>query len=463
MKKIKPKKTGQSITRYLHLSKISLLKVVLVGIILTTNVALQSQTLTLEQCIDTALQYNRTIKLSQQDVFQANEKNKEIRGNLFPKLNGITDYRYYTDLPYQLMPAAAFGGPEGTYKEVQFGVPQSLNANLQITVPIYNPTALDAIKTTKIASELSEIQKIKTVEDVVVEVSNAYYNAQILLNQLVFLDSNLINTNQLLQTTTLLHQQQMAKGTDVDRLQLQLDQIANQRKSVFSQQQQVLNALKFLMGKPISDTIQVSITENSLVPFDPQMQATTDMKLIDKRLQFNYAELKGLRNSKLPALGAYGVYGTTGFGTTGFGTTGDNSFFNFHPIGYVGAQLSIPLFNGTITKHKIVQKKIDIQKTTIQKELVSEKSKLDLLNAEMQYVLANQNIATVSDQVKLAKKIYNNTVLQNKHGMATITDLLLADNSLREAQQNYIVALVNLRKAELEYKRVTGNLMAIKN
>jgi OMF family outer membrane factor len=54
-------------------------------------------------------------------------------------------------------------------------------------------------------------------------------------------------------------------------------------------------------------------------------------------------------------------------------------------------------------------------------------------------------------------------VLQNKQGMATITDLLLADNSLRESQQNYIVAMVNLRKAELEYKRVTGNLITIKN
>jgi OMF family outer membrane factor len=458
MKKIKLKTIEEMLTRLVQRTNICLLKVVLIGIILITNVVVQAQTFTLEQCIDTALQYNRTIKLSQQDVSQASERNKETKGNLFPKLNGMTDYRYYTDLPYQLMPADAFGGPAGTYKEVQFGVPQSLNANLQLSVPIYNPTALGAIKTTQIASELSEIQKIKTDEDVVLDVSNAYYNAQILLNQLAFLDSNMINTNKLVQTTTLLHQQQIAKGTDVDRLKLQLDQVTNQRNTVFSQQHQVLNALKFLMGKPISDSIQVAITENTLVQLDPQIQATTDMKLIDKKLQFNYAELKGLRNSKLPSLGAYGVYGTTGYGNTGV-----NSFFNFHPIGYVGAQLSIPLFNGTITKHKIVQKKIDIQKTTIQKELVSEKSKLDLINAEMQYTLANQNIATIEDQIKLAKKIYNNTVLQNKQGMATITDLLLADNSLREAQQNYIVAMVNLRKAELEYKRVTGNLIAIKN
>ncbi|MDP2339010.1 MAG: TolC family protein [Bacteroidota bacterium] len=439
-------------------SKTRRLKVILIGIILITNVIAQAQTLSLEQCIDTALIYNRNIKLSQQDVNIASEKNKELKGNLLPKLNGMTDYRYYTDLPYQLMPAAAFGGPEGTYKEVQFGVPQSLNANLQLTVPLYNPTALSAIKTTRVANELSEIQKVKTDEDVVLEVSNAYYNAQILLNQLAFLDSNIINTNKLLQTTTLLHQQQIAKGTDVDRLKLQLDQVSNQRSTVFSQQQQVLNALKFLMGKPISDPIEVLISEKSIVEANSQSQITTDVLLINKKIAFNYSELRGLKNSRLPSLGAYGVYGTTGFGNTG-----SNSFFNFHPIGYVGAQLSIPLFSGTVTRHKILQKNIEIEKTNIQKELVTEKSKLDLINAEMQYTLANQNIATVDNQIKLAQKIYDNTVLQNQQGMANITDLLMADNALREAQQNYVVALVNLRKAELEYKRVTGNLISIKN
>lgn len=433
-------------------------RVLLIVVILITNVTVQAQTLSLEQCIDTALLYNRNIKLSQQDVNIASEKNKEIKGNLLPKLNGMADYRYYTDLPYQLMPAGAFGGQAGTYKEVQFGVSQNLNANLQLAMPIYNPTALSAIKTARVASELSEIQKVKTEEDVVMEVSNAYYNAQILLNQLAFLDSNITNTNKLVQTTALLYQQQVVKGTDVDRLKLQLEQITTQRSTIFSQHQQVLNALKFLMGKPISDPIEVLLSEKSNVAENFNSQITTDMLLIDKKIAFNYSELKGLKNSRMPSLGAYGVYGTTGSGNTG-----SNSFFNFHPIGYIGAQLSIPLFSGTVTRHKIVQKKIEIEKTNIQKELVTEKSKLDLINAEMQYTLANQNIATVANQIKLAQKIYDNTVLQNQQGMANITDLLMADNALREAQQNYIVTMVNLRKAELEYKRVTGNLITIKN
>jgi OMF family outer membrane factor len=438
-----------------HLPLLGRTRFPLVLFLLLAPAIVPAQTLSLNQCIDTALLYNRNIKIAQQDALIAGEKNLEAKSTLLPKLTGFADYRYYTDLPYQIMPQEAFGGPAGTYKEIQFGVPQNLSTNLQLAMPLFNPTALSAIKSTRIANELSEIQKRKTDEDVVMEVSNAYYNAQVLLNQLAFMDSNIINTNNLVQTTTLLYQQQIAKGTDVDRLKLQLQQLATQRSTISSQHQQVLNALKFLMGKPISDSIEVQLNETSVVEADFQPKITTDILLIDKKMEFSQSELSGLKNSRLPSLNAYGVYGTNGFGTTG-----TNSFFNFHPIGYVGAQLSVPLFNGMVTKHKIDGKKIEVNKTIIQKDILTEKVHLDLVNAEMQFNLANTTIATVNTQIELAKKIYNNTVLQNQQGMATITDLLLADNSLRESQQNYIVALINLRRAELEYKRVTGNLIS---
>jgi OMF family outer membrane factor len=438
-----------------HLPLLGRTRFPLVLFLLLAPAIVPAQTLTLNQCVDTALLYNRNIKIAQQDALIAGEKNLEAKSTLLPKLTGFADYRYYTDLPYQIMPQEAFGGPAGTYKEIQFGVPQNLSTNLQLAMPLFNPTALSAIKSTRIANELSEIQKRKTDEDAVMEVSNAYYNAQVLLNQLAFMDSNIINTNNLVQTTTLLYQQQIAKGTDVDRLKLQLQQLATQRSTISSQHQQVLNALKFLMGKPISDSIEVQLNETSVVEADFQPKITTDILLIDKKMEFSQSELSGLKNSRLPSLNAYGVYGTNGFGTTG-----TNSFFNFHPIGYVGAQLSVPLFNGMVTKHKIDGKKIEVNKTIIQKDILTEKVHLDLVNAEMQFNLANTTIATVNTQIELAKKIYNNTVLQNQQGMATITDLLLADNSLRESQQNYIVALINLRRAELEYKRVTGNLIS---
>lgn len=442
----------------IYLPKRNGISIFLVLTLLLVPAALSAQTWSLSQCVDTALLHNRNIKLSQQDVLIATEKNREVRAGLLPKLNGMADYRYYTDLPFQLMPAAVFGGPDGTYKEVQFGVVRNMNASLQLTLPLYNPNIISAVVSTRVAGELSEIQQLKSEEEVVLEVSVTYYNAQILISQIAFLDSNIINTRQLVRTTELMYQQLLAKRTDVNRLQLQLEQAISRRSFVVLQHHQVLNALKFMMGKSIADSLRVLPFEHTAIESDFQPRPTADILMVDKKLELGYSELQAFKNSRLPSLGAYGVYGTNGFGNTG-----SNSFFNFHPVGYVGAQLTVPLFNGTVTRHRIAQKKVELEKTIIQQELITEKNKLDQVNAAMQYEQANRNLVTSKMQIDLASGIYDNTVLQNEQGLANITDLLLADNALREAQQNYIETLINLRKAELELKRVTGNLITTKN
>ncbi|MEI2652847.1 MAG: TolC family protein [Microthrixaceae bacterium] len=72
-------------------------------------------------------------------------------------------------------------------------------------------------------------------EEVVLEVSNVYYNAQILQARLAFLDSNVVNTEAMLRNVELLHDQSLARGTDVDRLRLQRDQLLTQRERVRAQ------------------------------------------------------------------------------------------------------------------------------------------------------------------------------------------------------------------------------------
>lgn len=117
-----------------------------------------AQTWTLKQCIDTAMTHNKNIMISRNNALISEQKLKAAWGGLMPKVNANADYRYYTNLPYQLMPQSAFGGPEGVFNEVQFGVPHNINANVQITMPLYNSQVNGAIQATKIATEISEVQ-----------------------------------------------------------------------------------------------------------------------------------------------------------------------------------------------------------------------------------------------------------------------------------------------------------------
>ncbi|MCF8366036.1 MAG: TolC family protein, partial [Bacteroidales bacterium] len=120
----------------------------------------QAQTWSLQQCIDTALVYNKNLQISRNNMAIGTEKAQEAKANLIPKVNIGADYKYFFDLPYQLMPMTTFNpdAPEGDFKEIQFGVPHNINANIQLTMPLYNPQIFGAIQTTKIAAELSELQ-----------------------------------------------------------------------------------------------------------------------------------------------------------------------------------------------------------------------------------------------------------------------------------------------------------------
>lgn len=413
-----------------------------------------AQVWTLEQCIDTALVKNKTLQMSRTNITLGEQRQKEAIAGLIPKIMVSADYKYYIDQPYQLMPAKIFGGPVGTFKEVQFGVPHNINATVQLSMPLYNPQVYGAINTTKIAGELSELQYKKTEEQVYFELSNLYYNAQIIQHQLLFIDSNLVNTKRVLENIQLLKEQGLAKNTDLMKVQLQFDQLSNMKQTVMNKYDQVMNALKFTLGKPITDKMEIEKEIQFEEKSDYSSNSAIDFQLLKTQNKIISSELSTLKNSRLPALSLYGAYGTTGYGFD----TKPTDFLKFFPVSFAGVQLTYPLFNGTVTQRKINQKKLELKNNSVQSELISEQNNMQIVNAKQQKMVAKTSVETANSQIELAQSIYNQTVLQQKQGTANLTDILLADNSLRESQQNYLTAIVDYLKADLELKRLTGNM-----
>lgn len=421
---------------------------------LTGFTTAQAQIWTLQQCIDTAQVYNKALQMSRNNIAISQQKRKEAKANLIPKITANADYRYFTDLPTQLMPASVFGGPAGTFKETQFGVPHNINANLQLTMPLYNPQVYGAMQTTKIATELSDLQLQKTEEQVYFDIANLYYNGQLLLRQLSFIDSNIINTSKLLKNMQLLKEHLMAKGTDVSKVQLQKEQLETQKESVSSKYEQVMNALKFVMGISLDQNMQIE--PEILYKKSNEYSATPaiDIRLVNTQSKLLLSELNTLKKSKLPSVSLFGTYGKTGFGYD----KQPNDFLKFYPIGFAGIQLGFPLFNSTVTQRKISQKKLEIKNSELQVQLATEQNAMQINNTKRQIAVAQKSIETNTSQIKLAQSIYEQTVLQQKQGTASLTDVLLADTGLREAQQNYLAAMVDYLKADLELKKLTNQI-----
>jgi outer membrane protein TolC len=420
--------------------------------------AAQAQVWTMQQCIDTAQVHNKNLQMGRNNIAIGEQREKEAKANLIPKLNVNAEYKYFTNLPYQLMPLSVFGGPAGQFKEAQFGVPHNINANVQLLMPLYNPQIYGAIETTKIATELSNLYYQKTAEQIYFEIANLYYNAQILRRQLAFIDSNLVNSKKLLKTMQLLKEQLLAKGTDVSKIQLQSDQLSTQKEIIRSKYEQVINALKFSIGISVEQNMEIDPNIEYLNDIEYSSTSTIDIRMVKTQQRFLSGELNTLKNSRLPSLSLLGTYGTTGFGYD----KKPNNFLKFYPIGFAGIQLSYPLFNGTVTEHKINQKNIELENSELQLSLVTEQNTMQISNAKLQRLVLQKSVETSLSQIQLAQSIYEQTVLQQKQGTASLTDVLLADNAMREAQQNYLSGVVEYLKADLELKKLTGNL-SIKN
>ena len=417
---------------------------------------------TLKQCIDTAQVYNKTLQINRNHIRISEQREKEAKANLIPKVTANADYKYFMELPTQLMPMNALNpqAPEGQFRDLQFGVPHNINANVQLAMPLYNPQVYGAIENTRIANALTQLQFQKSEEQVLYDITTLYYNAQILKHQLDFLESNLINTQKLLKNMELLKEQLLAKGTDVSKVKLQAEQLNTQRENVHNKYISILNALKLNIGIPlernitvVSEIEQQTLTENNV-------ENILDLKIIQTQNKLLNSELSTFNKSRfLPSLNLIASYGTTGFG---YDKT-PNDFLKFYPIGFAGLQLTYPLFNGTVTQRKINQKKLEISNNELQAQLIGDKNKMETENALRQRKIAQQTVINTENQITLAQSIYEQTILQQKQGTATLTDVLLADNALREAQQNYLLAVIDYLKADLELKKLAGAITSIKN
>src|SRR5690606_25922873 len=90
---------------------------------------------TLKQCIDTAQVYNKTLQINRNHIRISEQREKEAKANLIPKVTANADYKYFMELPTQLMPMNALNpqAPEGQFRDIQLEKAKIVNGKSEIT------------------------------------------------------------------------------------------------------------------------------------------------------------------------------------------------------------------------------------------------------------------------------------------------------------------------------------------
>ncbi len=427
-------------------------------LIVTISLFFSLQNLTaqldLKSCLAMADTANLTIRNAELDIEINKRERSSFLSSRLPQLGFNADYKYNAKIQGQVVPAAFFGGQPGTYATVQFGVPFVLSNNVQLTQILFNSQLNYGLAALKINADIVEVQRNMTIQDIRYQVSNTYFLLQGLEKQLSFLQSNLSQTNKVLKNMNSLVEKGLALQLEADKIKVNLFNLENGIAAAQASKEQLLDLLKILIGYPKDKTLTLAddvIIEQSLIKAEDNKQFYP-LKLIESQQEMNLEESKGIKMSYLPNLNLYGVYNYS------YNIKPEDDFRKGIDGVFIGLRLDWSLFDGLQRMHKSKMNAIRSDKLNNQYELANQQLEMTANQAKRQIKLKSDALSLSKEQLKLAENIYQQTNSKFEKGLANSTELILAENSLYQAQNNIVSTYVQLRQAELEYLKSIGNI-----
>jgi outer membrane protein len=416
----------------------------------------------LKQCIDYANKANGNIVNANYDVDIAGRKVKEQIGSMLPQIDGSANYTDNLLLSTTLLPGEIIGKPD-TMVAVQFGTQHNMNAVIQLTQKIFDPTFPVALKASKISESQAQQTLKMTKEQSAYTISVTYYQTLVIGKQLNTLRSTLSTSEKLLASTELKFKAGMAKQIDVDKIRVSYNNLKSQVQQSELSFSQSLNNLKYYMGMPVEAGINLT---DSVMNVDNQMldvlandfniENRTDYQLQKIALKAYEAEKSRNVAGYLPTLNM----------SVNLGANAMRKKFNFldssekwYPNSSLIFSLRVPIFDGLQRQQRIAQANLNIQKNKVKMAQSEQSIRVDLSNYENQYRTAVNNIRNEKDNQTLSESVYKNTQLQYQQGMASSLDLVQAESSYNESTNNYYAKLLNLYIARINLEQGKGNLL----
>jgi len=433
-----------------------------------------------------AIKNNLQIKMAAIDIGISQQTVKSLTAIGLPQIDGSGSFQHFLDIPTSVVPADAFGFPgwfnqwindisqntgtypnfppiqEGEFQELQFGSKYSSSVGINMQQLIFDGSYLIGLKAANTYVEVNEQTLVKTEIEVKNLVAQAYYSVLVSYENIKIITSNINSVKKTLNEAKEIEKNGLIEETDISQIELMLTNLKISLRNAKQQENISRNLLKFQMGMDISNKIILSnllenliaeAKENSIVE-NPSSESHIDFKLAQTQVTLMSLNHKAENSKYLPTL-------------RGFFNHQQNSFrneFNFfdggqwYPSTLWGLNISVPIFGGFGQNAKLQKAKLDLEKAELLKSQVEQYLKLSIQSAKAEFATAIDHFENKELNLKLSKKINENTLIKFQEGMSTTLDLSLTENQLFNSQANYIQSIFRFLKAKSNLDKAIGQL-----
>ena len=439
--------------------------------------AQQRYELTVKEAVDLAYKNVIEIKNAQLDYKIQEAQNKEITGRALPQVTGNLGAQYYLSLPQILFPNAADAGiynvlvkekllptgtviPQPTFQQVSFQQPWNLNIGASVQQLLFQPDVFVGLQARKTALELSSAVIEQTKEKIKDSAYKRYYAILIAEKQGFFLGESIARLEKLYHDDSVMYINGFAEKLDLDRVQVQLNNLRTTQSVLQNSVKLAYAALKFSLGIPQGDTVVLkealttaSIKEN-LLDESFNYEDRAELRTLNFTKELQKLDVRRNKLGYLPTVALAGNYGVTGQGQKFF--TDKNT--RWLKSSYIGLNVSVPIFDGYQRKYRTVQAQLKVDK--IENTISNVKQAIDFEQVVTKESLKNAvlNLDAQERNMELAQRVYNSVKLKFEQGLGSSFEVLQSDADYQTAQSNYFNALYNATVAKISYQYSLGKL-----
>lgn len=399
---------------------------------------------------------------------QLNEAPNNIN-NLQDRLNNSTETTEQTILQLQLQQAInAQNQAQNQLDDLDTFATTRIDSSVRLSYALFDPGRQASIKIAREQLRIQELEIQRTTEQLILDVTNAYYDLQEADRQVEIAQTDVRSRRQGLEIVTKLLDAALATRLDLLNVEVELDNAEQILRNAQAQQEIARRNLAEILSLPsevtpvTADEVEVlgewDLTLEDTIILALENRVELKQQLAQRRIQQANRQLAfaGIK----PTLDLFANYD---FLQLYSDEPGDNVLRGFGDGYSLGVNFSWTPWDGGATFARARQAKAQIAIAEQQYGDRAEQIRLEVEQAYYQLPTTFQNVQTATQALEKAEEAVDAANKRFSANLNTQTEVLDAQNRLVQAQNNLVQAILGYNRALASLQRAVGEIESEKD
>jgi outer membrane protein TolC len=409
-----------------------------------------------------ALENAEDIKRTELDLESAEKQVVETRAIGLPQIQSVIDFQNFLNIPVQVIEASAFNpaAPEGELSSFRFGTDYSANAGITMNQLIFDGSYIIGLQVSKFYTEFVSTSIKRSQQQVLFDVTRAYEMALISERNKSFIDTLVEITEDLKEKQTQLFEVGLIPQEEIDQTNYSLLTAKTNQTAADLAYKNALTMLKLTMAYPIEKEINLTdeldnLLQEQLSDLSGEVENNLQLEILRKQKVLSEYDLKNIKMKNLPRLAGFFNHQYNAY-------RNEFNFFDSNEEWFAqtvwGVSLTIPIFASGDRWAKTQKAKIAVKQDEYTIQQFERSLQAQEIQIKNNLTSARKNLELQSENIKLARKIYDNSLVKAEIGKENSILVTQKYNQLISAQTQYVNAMMDVFNAKLELDQLYNKI-----